>query len=138
MDSSGDLYGTILWVGVPGLKDGLYKITRKSGGFDYSLLYSFCSQPNCDDGSTALGPVVVDAAGNIFGATNGGGSEGAGVLYELQGTSYRILHTFCTTDKCSDGNNPSSGLIADTLGTLYGTTAWRGKDYAGTVFRLTP
>jgi uncharacterized repeat protein (TIGR03803 family) len=138
MDSSGNLYGTILWSGVPGLTNGLYKITQASEGFDYSLLHSFCSKPQCADGSDALGPVVVDSAGNIFGATDDGGPQGTGVLYELSGSSFRLLHTFCRTDKCYDGDNPNFGLIADSAGNLYGTTGWRGKNDAGTVFRLTP
>ena len=38
------------------------------------------------------------------------------------------------------GSNPQAGLIADANGNLYGTTSTGGnnKDYAGTVFELTP
>ena len=37
-----------------------------------------------------------------------------------------------------DGTNPSSNLIADRAGNLYGTTEYNGVSYYGTVFRLAP
>jgi uncharacterized repeat protein (TIGR03803 family) len=42
----------------------------------------------------------------------------------------------------SDGYSPHAGLVADSSGALYGTTAWGGNtasgDYGGVVFKLSP
>jgi uncharacterized repeat protein (TIGR03803 family) len=38
----------------------------------------------------------------------------------------------------TDGGYPFAGLIADSEGTLYGTTGGGGRGNNGTVFRLTP
>jgi hypothetical protein len=48
----------------------------------------------------------------------------------------RVLHTFNNTGV--DGFNPSSALIFDTLGNLYGTTQRSGTQSGGTVFELIP
>jgi uncharacterized repeat protein (TIGR03803 family) len=49
-------------------------------------------------------------------------------------SKYKVLHKF--TGK--DGALPSSDLIFDTAGNLYGTTYFGGAHNGGTVFKLTP
>jgi uncharacterized repeat protein (TIGR03803 family) len=50
---------------------------------------------------------------------------------------FKTLHRFPNGGK--DGKAPTAGLVFDTAGNLYGTTAYGGgKRDAGTVFRLTP
>lgn len=48
----------------------------------------------------------------------------------------RVLHSFNNTGK--DGYNPTSALIFDTLGNLYGTTVAGGAHNGGTVFEMAP
>jgi len=51
-----------------------------------STLYSFCSQTNCADGAEPAGPLIMDAAGNLYGTTMSGGkyiSGGGGVVFKL-------------------------------------------------------
>lgn len=110
-------------------------------------LYDFCAVANCVDG---IGPrgVAMDASGTIYGTTsNGGVGRGAGTVYSLtpngDGTwTHKVLYSFCTRGKrrCADGQSPSSSLIIDVNGALYGTTYGGGKanSLAGTVFRLSP
>jgi uncharacterized repeat protein (TIGR03803 family) len=115
-------------------------------------LYSFCAQTNCIDGAQPEGPLIMDAAGNLYGTTGSGGkyiSGGGGVVFKLtpnqNGTGWNqtILYTFCAQSHCTDGSVPNS-LIMDIAGNLYGTTAYGGStasDYgmgAGTVFKLVP
>ena len=76
-----------------------------------------------DDPARALdyleGKPFIDSQDNVFGTTSGNGLHGAGTVYEV--TPHRhltYLHDFGATD-----GNPQSGVIADTLGNLYGTTA---------------
>jgi uncharacterized repeat protein (TIGR03803 family) len=86
----------------------------------------------------------MDAAGNLYGTTSSGGAYSFGTVYELvanaKGTKFKekVLHSFCESGDCEEGNNPSSSLIMDTAGNLYGTTPTGASGYSwGTVFELT-
>jgi uncharacterized repeat protein (TIGR03803 family) len=47
-----------------------------------------------------------------------------------------VLYSFCSLTNCRDGADPAAGLIFDTAGNLYGTTAFGGATNSGTVFQL--
>jgi hypothetical protein len=47
-------------------------------GYKEKKLYDFCKHAGCVDGEFALGNVVIDSSGNIYGTTEFGGSGGAG------------------------------------------------------------
>jgi uncharacterized repeat protein (TIGR03803 family) len=76
--------------------------------------------------------VVLDAAGNVYGTTDAGGSQGLGIVFELSpspsGWSETVLHNFLGQ---SDGAGPYGSLTKDRKGRIYGVT----QDY--TAFRLT-
>src|SRR5579859_289842 len=82
--------------------------------------------------------VIMDKAGNLYGETAGGGAFGDGTIYVMKHTStgykYALLYSFAGGN---DGNYPSGGLIFDSAGNLYGTTASGGANFAGDVFELT-
>lgn len=89
------------------------------------------------DGAYPHAGLIVDAAGNLYGTTSGGGAYGMGTVFKLTPPypwTFSKLHTF----KGSDGAYPYAGLIFDTHGNLYGTTLSGGAYGAGTVFKLTP
>jgi uncharacterized repeat protein (TIGR03803 family) len=107
------------------------------------LVYSFCAQPNCTDGANPVGGLITDAAGNLYGATNGGGARSGGVVYMLKPIEGKnawtqiVLHDFCNSSECiASGAYPQAGVIMDEAGNLYGTTSGGGG--AGVVFQLTP
>ena len=87
---------------------------------------------------------MFDAAGNIYGTTEFGGTFGGreygdGTVFEpvRSGTgSYteKVLWSFNGTD----GLQPQSSLILDNAGNLYGTTPMGGSSNAGVVFEVTP
>jgi uncharacterized repeat protein (TIGR03803 family) len=77
MDAKGHLFGT---TGVGGPQNS-GTVFRLGGSFD--VLYSFCAQANCADGKYPWPAIVSDAAGNIFGATERGGANGYGDVFEL-------------------------------------------------------
>ena len=103
-----------------------------------TVLHNF--NHNGTDGTFPRAGVVVDSAGNVYGATNNGGTYGYGTAYELTPAgggnwTEKILHNFSNG---ADGGNPESGLIFDAAGNLYGTTYVGGAYGYGTAFELTP
>jgi uncharacterized repeat protein (TIGR03803 family) len=84
--------------------------------------------------------VIKDSAGNLYGATAGGGTYYQGVVFKLapDGTE-TVLYNFCSQNNCTDGANPIGGLIRDTAGNLYGTTLSGGNlSDLGVVFKVAP
>jgi len=109
-----------------------------------SSLYSFCSQPNCSDGSFPRGALVRGADGNYYGTTGDGGSGcqvqgGCGTVFKVTpaGTFTRV-YSFCSQLNCPDGFWPAAGLVLASDGNFYGTTQGGGSHFYGTVFRMTP
>lgn len=102
-----------------------------------TILHTFLAT---SDGANPLGALVADARGNLFGTTQYGGTT-YGLVFELipdkNGTwSEQVLYTFAGSP--NDGTYPSSALIFDGQGNLYGTTQLGGTWGAGTVFELSP
>ena len=96
------------------------------------MLYSFSGGA---DGEFALGGVVRDSEGNLFGTTNSGGAYGFGTVYKLDtACKETVLYSFAGG---ADGANPQASLLLDSEGNLYGT-ATAGGAGNGTVFKITP
>jgi uncharacterized repeat protein (TIGR03803 family) len=99
------------------------------------------------DGGTPYGGVTLDATGNLYGTTWGGGPPATGfpgVVYKLDPTGNEtVLYGFQGT---TDGNSPRATLIFDSAGNLYGTTENGGQGPCtafhitgcGVVFELDP
>ena len=154
-DAEGNLYGTTKeggGSGCGGFGCGVvFELSPRSGGtWTESVLYRFCSQPNCTDGAEPLdGPLVRDAAGNIYGTTYVGGAynscngDACGVVFKLDKTGKEtVLHSFTAG---ADGALPWAGLTMDAAGNLYGTTVLGGDlkceptyGGCGTLFKITP
>ena len=107
------------------------------------VLYSF------NDSSGSVLPqasLVSDSAGNLYGTTFYGGAYGMGTVYKLSpadsGWNETILHSFNIDGV--DGFFPTSTLVFDSAGNLYGTTQYGGTGNCsnglgcGTVFMLSP
>jgi uncharacterized protein YceK len=170
-DSKGALYGTTFNGGGTGSCSGpngmvqpgcgtVFKLTPPATGhtqWTEIVLYSFTGG---SDGGNPSG-VILDSKGALYGTTlNSGGGTGCSVAFgQGCGTVFKltppaagqtqwtltVLHTFTGG---SDGGNPFAGLIFDSKGALYGTTANNGASDGsgcnnvpygcGTVFKLTP
>ncbi|MGH6846196.1 MAG: choice-of-anchor tandem repeat GloVer-containing protein, partial [Methylocella sp.] len=146
-DSSGNLFGTIPTGGasICGF-DGDYGfgcgvVFKLSPGGTYTELHSFTGS---SDGAFP-GGLIADSSGNLYGTTGGGGASGCGgfgcggVFKLSPGGSETVLYSFTGG---IDGGGPTAGLIADSSGNLYGTTAFGGSAVCGggcgVVFKLSP
>lgn len=109
----------------------------------FKTLYAFCAKAGCFDGKAPVFGVLKDASsGVLYGVTDSGGTQDNGLVYALvpNGAAYdwKVVHRFCAQTNCSDGAKPSSALILDTAGNLYGTARSGGAFGEGLVFRLVP
>jgi len=126
-DSAGNLYGTTLNGGEFG-KGTVYMVDPSGSE---TVLHSFSGA----DGAGANASVIL-SSGDLYGTTTGGGpsSNGCGVVYKLDASGHEtVLHSFTGG---ADGCNPTGGVIRDSAGNLYGTTAYGGTFNAGTVYKL--
>jgi uncharacterized repeat protein (TIGR03803 family) len=64
--------------------------------------------------------------------------SGASAHMKAPNYTEQYLHSFCKSPDCFDGAHPSSGVIMDAGGNLYGTTPEGGKHGDGLVYKLTP
>ncbi len=86
------------------------------------------------NGANPVAGLIEDSAGNLFGTTQGGGMDSYGTVFEVPaGTS--TITTLAWFD-ATDGYGPTGGLIEDSAGNLFGTTAGGGPDDGGTVFEV--
>jgi uncharacterized repeat protein (TIGR03803 family) len=100
-------------------------------------LYSFCSQPGCSDGAGPNAGLMQATNGNLYGTTDGGGTDNFGTVFEITAAGkLTTLYRFCSPG-CPDGANPSAGLIQAADGSLYGTTCCGGATGNGTVYKIT-
>lgn len=135
-DANGNLYGTTGYGG-PYFMGNVFELTPSGGVWTETVLHTFSK----GDGNTPDAGVIVDGAGNLYGTTFMGGKADVGIVYKLSpssgGTwSEKILHDFQAAGV--DGTNPLSGLVMDSHGFLYGTTANGGIGGLGTVFEVRP
>jgi uncharacterized repeat protein (TIGR03803 family) len=112
------------------------------------VVYNFCSQSNCTDGSLPLA-IVRATDGNFYGTTSTGGNNciatgGCGTFFKLTPNGrLTTLYSFCSLSDCSDGSYPGV-LIQAVDGNFYGGTGLRGTNCGspntgcGTIFRMTP
>ena len=107
-----------------------------------TVLYQFNSPTGSDGAEPAFDPVF-DEAGNLYGTTAFGGADQWGVVFKLTPPAdggpgewaETVLYNFTGGN---DGEVPGGGVIFDTTGNLYGTTARGGAYGLGTVFELSP
>lgn len=142
IDSAGHIFGTTNSGGTYNAGTA-FEISPAGGGkWNETVLHTFTGGK---DGSAPFG-LILDAAGNPFGATNHGGQNpcDCGVVYELThaaggGWEQTVLHRFTGG---GDGSIPGS-LLFDSVGNLFGATGEGGNAVSciggcGVLFELTP
>lgn len=144
-DGTSALYGTTYvggWDAVSSYGNGtLFELTHSGGTWTFSQIYVFCPGcqelcATCTDGELPIGPMVVDASGNVYGSTRIGGGHMAGKVYKFGSGTLTTLYDFCPTGTCGDGQWPS-GVMMDASGNVYGGTDQGGAHNAGVFYKLT-
>lgn len=137
-DSAGNLYGTTYFGGASG--DGsVFKVTPAG---DESLLYSYHGSP---DGSHPQAGLTL-GQGGLYGTTYDGGALNLGTVFRLSIAGQEaVLYSFTGTGR--DGAHPTTDLLVDAAGNLFGTTEAGGGSNSpycgafgpgcGTIFELT-
>jgi len=154
-DAAGNLYGTTIDGGDNSHCSGgqyysvgcgiVFELSKNSSGhWKETVLYTF---EGGTDGANPFSDLLIDAAGNLYGTTQFGGSptgctnDGCGVAYRLShtltGWHYAVLYAFPGQ---SQRTQYPEDLVQDASGNLYGTTFNGGNPACGcgTVFRLSP
>jgi uncharacterized repeat protein (TIGR03803 family) len=93
------------------------------------------------DGIYPQGTLLFDQAGNLYGTTSQGGTAGYGTVFKLDPSGNEsVLASF--GGSAGAGTYPLGGLVRDTAGNLYGTTAdsflCQSATGCGNVFKLDP
>lgn len=138
IDSAGTIFGVEF-----NTQNGLsYVVELTPTGNDSwtpTIIHTFTGYPK--DGTGAVGNVVLDKEGNLYGATSIGGPKDQGIIYKLTPEkngkwTEKILYSFKGFDGDKDGANPEAGIVFDPTGNIYGTTSSGGDYTYGTVFEL--
>jgi uncharacterized repeat protein (TIGR03803 family) len=130
-DQQGNLYGASTNDGAFGCGAVFELSPTADGGWRYSTLYNL-------RGGISAGSPAMDRAGNLYVANSGttaGSCQGTtkGEIFKLSPRAHRHWK-YSSVHKLNYGELPSSGLIFDKKGHLYGTAAVGG----GFVFEVTP
>ncbi len=132
LDEAGNLFGTTFDGGVNG-GGTVYELSPSAEGWTFTVVYSFTGGYG--------GPYnkLTFAKGNIYGATNGEGAYGYGLVFEMTpangGWTFIDLHDFGGAD---DGAEPYGSVAVDGAGNVFGTTNEGGSLNQGLVFEITP
>ncbi|MFZ0315211.1 MAG: choice-of-anchor tandem repeat GloVer-containing protein, partial [Candidatus Korobacteraceae bacterium] len=107
---------------------------RPSPTQSYRVIYNFTGGA---DGAVPVAGLVIDAAGNLYGTTSGGGPSGGGTAFKLtpraSGWTFSRLYSFSG----ANGSSPDSALVRGADGALFGTTTGGGLG-DGVLFGLSP
>lgn len=127
LDQQGNLYGTTIVGGTA------FELQPDDGSWAYTLLHTFTGYAG------PAGSLTRDAAGNLYGTSEGDGLYQNGTVFKLTpsngGWAYTDLHDFTGG---RDGGFPVGSVAVDSQGNLYGTANSGGSDGGGVVWQITP
>jgi uncharacterized repeat protein (TIGR03803 family) len=144
VDAGGNLYGTAQFGGANN-RGVLFELKPRNGNWKYRVLYSFCAEDGCVDGSIPSAGLILDAAGNLYGTTETGGANNCGTVFKFEPRRARrtTLYDFCSA--AADAKFPLGGLTYqgqaggapyDGKAPLYGTSWQGGAQGQGAVYAL--
>lgn len=127
IDAANNLYGTTFYGG-ENAYGSIFRLATDTNVM--TQLFSF----DTPAGANPRGGLVADSQGNLYGTTYSYGPEGHGTVFKLSALMKALIPLVAFDG--ANGAFPTSGLLADADGNLYGTTVLGGDKYRGTVFRI--
>jgi uncharacterized repeat protein (TIGR03803 family) len=114
----------------------VFSLKKTSKGWKQTVIQNLNGSSN---GGFPYEGLMMDTAGNLYGAAPTGGASGQGVIYRLsltkKGWVETVLHSF--TGQNGDGAGLYwIDLISDKTGNIYGATSFGGTNGTGTVWEL--
>jgi uncharacterized repeat protein (TIGR03803 family) len=140
IDSAGGVYG-VTELGGANSAGTVFRLSSSGGTWNLITLYAFKGQP---DAAFPYGGLISDASSNLYGTTYYGGINGAGTVFKLApgpsvvaGWKDTLLYSF---QGSTDGGSPTSTLVFDAAGNLYGTASAGGDPGCdcGVAFEVSP
>jgi uncharacterized repeat protein (TIGR03803 family) len=105
IDAAGNLYGTTLnSQGALGPSSGpgmVFELVDSSGVYSYSILANFSGE--CSTGANSYSGLATDAAGNLYGLTQFGGTSNDGTIFEIS----NLAGTPAATNSTLTSSSPS-------------------------------
>jgi len=145
-DQAGNFYGATSKGGSGG-GGAIFRLSQSDGSWSYNLIYSLpignpqtlCYFPPGSGCSGPWGTLLIDSAGNLYGATYSACTYQYGSVFKLTPSNGSWIDTdLYDFTGGSDGASTIGPLILDGNGNLYGTTANGRADGYGVVFEVTP
>jgi len=132
--SDGALYGTSNSGGASTIHGSVFKLNTAG---KVQVLYSFCAQSGCPDGSSPNAGLTLRPNGHFLGAAANGGVSNDGTLFDItESGNFTVLYSFMGG---TDGKEPTTPPILGPDGNFYGTARIGGTaSPCGTAYRLTP
>jgi uncharacterized repeat protein (TIGR03803 family) len=140
-DRAGNIYGTTIAGGALGCCGTVFELSPSADGtFTEKLIYDF-SVGGYTTGLLPYGGVVFDSNGNLYGSTLTGGTNFAGLVFQLSPASdgnwtEKVLYNF--TGGTDGGSLFGCGLTVDAAGNVYGNSDEGGAYGYGAIFEIVP
>jgi len=129
-DKAGNLYGVASDYGQ--FHSGVVFELSHAGVF--SVLHPFTGGA---DGSDPIGGLAIDSAGStLYGTTNRGGGAEIGTVFKIALGATPVFTTLHSFGGGGDANLPTTELVFDKAGDLYGTTGLGGEFDGGTIYKI--
>jgi uncharacterized repeat protein (TIGR03803 family) len=114
----------------------VFSLKKTSKGWHQKVIQNLNGSSN---GGYPYEGLMMDAAGNLYGAAPTGGTGGQGVIYRLSHTNKGWVDTVLYSFTGQNGDGAGLywiDLISDQSGNIYGATSFGGTNGTGTVWEL--
>ena len=121
--SGGNFYGVSELGGAHGAGT-VFQLSPVAGGkWKFTSVYGFKGMP---DAGFPYGGLITDGKNNFYGTTYYGGQNGVGTVFKLDRKRKKRERNLQLCMKATDGGYPTSTLVFDAVGNMYGTTSMGG------------
>jgi uncharacterized repeat protein (TIGR03803 family) len=139
LGNDGNYYGTTFYAGA----DGAGTVFSMTPTGLETVIHAFSGAGHVTgstDGAYPSAGLLLGRDGNLYGTTRDGGPQFyGGTIFKITKSGVEtVLYSFTGLNEgSSDGATPTLGLISDSQGNIYGTTAGGGAFGKGVVFEVT-